>query len=639
MYKLTLCLKYLVKRALAYFAMAAVALCVFLMLVCVSVLSGFVDKIEVAAKGLFGDVVISSASLSGLGEYDELIARIKKDVPEVEDASPFILTFGILQLPGNDFRRTVQLAGIRLPERARVSDFEKGLFVQEGVANPTFGPPEPLILRRLDEDNKRTFEILKRVAEPPPGGKLTPDRQALAERLYNATVFQDQAIDNVRNAAQTARLAEDLQGQIRAADEAGEDSKRDLLERQKAAVEGRMILPPARRVILGLGIAGLSFRTPKGEIIRVIGPGQQIVLSMIPLGRQLSYANITPVTRNFTVIDDCSTDVSSIDSEIVYVPFETLQELSNMGAQRAAGDANVIVEPARCSQIHVKLKKYVPPRAINPGGFALYVGVVALGMLLVVIVAGFITFWLVRKPVRFAPSRTVIVAVISILFYMLVGRFLVRYATPLIFLDQTSLSRAESLRRVNDVARQIDAVWAVFQKTHPDAARSSVAVETWRQRQSLLISSMENQRTLMILILGIISTVAILLIFVILYVIVVQKTRDIGVLKAVGASNLGVAGIFLAYGGAIGMIGSILGTVAGCALVWNINAVHDWIANVTGFTPWNRETFMFEKIPDQVDFATAVWIVCGAVVAGIVGSLLPAVIAAMRQPVEALRYE
>jgi lipoprotein-releasing system permease protein len=133
--------------------------------------------------------------------------------------------------------------------------------------------------------------------------------------------------------------------------------------------------------------------------------------------------------------------------------------------------------------------------------------------------------------------------------------------------------------------------------------------------------------------------VAILLIFVILYVIVVQKTRDIGVLKAVGASNLGVAGIFLTYGAAIGMIGSIIGTVAGCYFVWNINPIADWIANTTGFTPWNRETFMFEKIPDQVDFGTAIWIVGGAIIAGVFGALLPAVIAAMRQPVEALRYE
>ena len=561
MYKLTLCLKYLVKRALAYFAMLGVAVCVFLMLSCVAVLTGFVNKVEVAAKGLFGDVVISSASLSGLGDYDALIGAIKKDVPAVEDASPFILTFGILQLPGNDFRRTVQLAGIRLPERARVSDFAKGLFIQQGLPSPTFDPCEPLILRRLGEDYERTFKILKRVAEPPPGGKLTPDRQVQADRLFNATGFQDQAVENVRNANQTARRVAELQAQIQAAEKDGQESKRDLLEVQKAAVERRMILPPDRRVILGLGIAGLSFRTPKGEIIRVIGAGQQIVLSMIPLGRQFSYADITPVTRNFTVIDDCSTDVSSIDSEIVYVPFDTLQELCNMGAQRAAGDAGRIIEPARCSQIHVKLK------------------------------------------------------------------------------DSPGLSRAESLRRVNDVARQIDSVWAVFQKTHPDAARSSVAVETWRQRQSQLISMIENQRTLMVLILGVISGVAIVLIFVILYVIVVQKTRDIGVLKAVGASNLGVAGIFLAYGGAIGLIGSILGTLAGCAVVWNINPVHDWVGRNFGFQIWNRESFMFDQIPNQVEPGTVAWIVTGAIIAGVFGALLPAVIAAMRQPVEALRYE
>jgi len=561
MYKLTLCLKYLVKRALAYFAMLGVAVCVFLMLSCVAVLTGFVNKVEVAAKGLFGDVVISSASLSGLGDYDALIGAIKKDVPAVEDASPFILTFGILQLPGNDFRRTVQLAGIRLPERARVSDFAKGLFIQQGLRNPTFDPCEPLILRRLGEDYERTFKILKRVAEPPPGGKLTPDRQVLADRLFNATGFQDQAVENVRNANQTARRVAELQAQIQAAEKDGQESKRDLLEVQKAAVERRMILPPDRRVILGLGIAGLSFRTPKGEIIRVIGPGQQIALSMIPLGRQFSYADITPVTRNFTVIDDCSTDVSSIDSEIVYVPFDTLQELCNMGAQRAAGDAGRIIESARCSQIHVKLK------------------------------------------------------------------------------DSPGMSRAESLRRVNDVARQIDSVWAVFQKTHPDAARSSVAVETWRQRQSQLISMIENQRTLMVLILGVISGVAIVLIFVILYVIVVQKTRDIGVLKAVGASNLGVAGIFLTYGAAIGMIGSIFGTIAGCALVWNINPVHDWVGRNFGFQIWNRESFMFDQIPNQVEPGTVAWIVTGAIIAGVFGALLPAVIAAMRQPVEALRYE
>jgi lipoprotein-releasing system permease protein len=166
-----------------------------------------------------------------------------------------------------------------------------------------------------------------------------------------------------------------------------------------------------------------------------------------------------------------------------------------------------------------------------------------------------------------------------------------------------------------------------------------VTVETWRQRQSQLINMIENQRTLMVIILTVISAVAIVLIFVILYVIVVQKTRDIGVLKAVGASNTGVAGIFLAYGGVIGLIGSAFGVLAGCYVVWNINPIHDWVGRTFGFTVWNRESYMFEKIPNQVEPPVVVWIVAGAVLAGVFGALLPAVLAARRQPVEALRYE
>ena len=84
MYKLFLCLKYLRKRVLAYFAMLAVTLCVFMMLVAVSVMNGFVDKIERAAKGLFGDIVISSPSLGGLSHYDEFSRYVTEHVDAVE---------------------------------------------------------------------------------------------------------------------------------------------------------------------------------------------------------------------------------------------------------------------------------------------------------------------------------------------------------------------------------------------------------------------------------------------------------------------------------------------------------------------------------------------------------------------------
>ncbi len=555
MYKLFLCLKYLRKRALAYFAMLGVTLCVFMMLVAVSVLNGFVDKIERAAKGLFGDIVISSPSLGGLSHYDEFIRKLRQDVPAVEGASPFILTFGILRVPGTDYRRTVQIAGIRLPQRADVSDFEEGLFVQDGVRKPTFDPPMDLILRRLKAEYETTTRILDRELTATQDGRTPPEQSALVNRIRNALSYQGIAIANFRLAEFNRRELEQLRKLRAAADEAGDDAEVERLDQRIARQERKTILPPQRRAILGLGIPGLTSRTERGETIRTIGPGQQVVLSLIPLGRRLSYADITPSTQSFTVIDDCSTDVASIDSEIVYVDFQTLQKLNRMSAERDADDPNAIAEPPRCSQIHVK---------VSP-----------------------------------------------------------------------ELSRGYALQ---DVGRRIDRAWAEFEQAHPEAA-GDVRVETWRQRQSRLVSSIEAQRTLMVIILGIISSVAVVLIFVIMYVIVVQKTRDIGVLKAVGASSVGVAGIFLAYGAAIGVVGSAFGTLGGYYFVWNINPIHDWIGRTFGFVVWSRETFMFEKIPNEVGLVAAVNIVIGAVLSGILGSLVPAIRAARQQPVEALRYE
>jgi ABC-type lipoprotein release transport system permease subunit len=664
MYKLTLCLKYLVKRALAYFAMVGVALCVFMMLVSVSVLNGFVNKIERAAKGLFGDIVVSSAGLSGIGYYDRFVPmvaggplrletnlapvpaqggnpaprfrgrpsavdiwalryasgsseskelsfpgtaalrrptgeaaqvagrfrllvgdelvfepsglaaadrkglmdgklalrdfrpRLTGAVPEVEAGSPFILTFGILRV-GPEYRRTVQIAGIRLPERADVSDFEDGLFVQAGEKRPTFDPPMVLVEKRLAAELARTLAILERErqaagAEAAP----TPEKKLLLERLSNAIGYQDNGLYYVQQAGKNRAELESLRRRLRAAEQAGNVDEVDRLEALVEAKQKKALHAPDYRAILGLGIPGLSFRTPRGETVRVIGPGQKVVLSLLPLGRKTSPTDITPNTRTFTVIDDCSTDVASIDSEIVYLPFETLQLLNNMSAETSADDANEVVVPARCSQIHIKVKDGLADR-----------------------------------------------------------------------------------RRLREIGRKVERVWADFRQRHRNAATTSVYVETWRQRQSKLVSSIEAQRTLMVIILGIISLVAVLLIFVIFYVIVVQKTRDIGVLKAVGAPSGGVAAIFLSYGAAIGLVGSILGTIGGCFFVWNINPIHDWIGRTFGFVVWNRETFMFEKIPNEVGSDTVVTIVIASVLSGVLGSLIPAALAATKQPVEALRYE
>ena len=125
----------------------------------------------------------------------------------------------------------------------------------------------------------------------------------------------------------------------------------------------------------------------------------------------------------------------------------------------------------------------------------------------------------------------------------------------------------------------------------------------------------------------------------IFFMIVVEKTRDIGILKSLGASSGGIMGIFLAYGLSLGMVGSGAGLVIGLLFVANINEIADVLAWITGQEVFDPTIYYFQKIPTIVEPLTVAWIVAGAMLIAVVASILPARRAARLHPVEALRYE
>ncbi len=83
--------------------------------------------------------------------------------------------------------------------------------------------------------------------------------------------------------------------------------------------------------------------------------------------------------------------------------------------------------------------------------------------------------------------------------------------------------------------------------------------------------------------------------------IVVEKTRDIGVLKALGASTSGVREIFLGYGLSLGLVGSGVGMLGGLLFVWNINEIEDWLSRLTGRKVFDDTIYYFDKIPTLVE--------------------------------------
>ncbi len=165
------------------------------------------------------------------------------------------------------------------------------------------------------------------------------------------------------------------------------------------------------------------------------------------------------------------------------------------------------------------------------------------------------------------------------------------------------------------------------------------SVSTWQDSQATLLHAIQTETTVLNILLFFIVAVAGFGILAIFYMIVVEKTRDIGILKSLGASGRGVMGIFLAYGLSLGIVGAGAGTLLGVAFASHINEVADLLERVQGTPVFDPSVYFFDKIPTAIEPWTIAWIVFGAVAIAVLASVLPARRAALLHPVRALRFE
>jgi lipoprotein-releasing system permease protein len=165
------------------------------------------------------------------------------------------------------------------------------------------------------------------------------------------------------------------------------------------------------------------------------------------------------------------------------------------------------------------------------------------------------------------------------------------------------------------------------------------AVSSWRDKQGPLLSAVDMEMAVLNILLFLIIAVAGFGILAIFFMIVVEKTRDIGILKSLGAGSAGIAGIFLGYGLFLGLVGAGVGLALGLAITWNINAIRAGVEWCTGQRVFDPSIYYFFKIPTIVNPFTVAWIIVGAVGIAVAASVLPALRAARLHPVEALRHD
>lgn len=385
---------------------------------------------------------------------------------------------------------------------------------------------------------------------------------------------------------------------------------------------------PLRGIVPGIEVPKVHRRDADGQYqFSQSSVGQQATLTTLPLTQRGTIGAVEPRHSRFLIVNEIKSGHFEVDDMRVYMPFSELQRLLDMQAQQ--------------------VWEQVDPQTLEPIG----------------------------DPITLPGRATQVV------------------------LKAAAGYRPEQARDAAQKAAQR------FMMQHEDMPL--LYAMTWEEAHWTILQAVANEKGLVTFLFVIISIVAIVMVFLTFYNIVLEKTRDIGILRAVGASRTGITGMFLGYGLAIGLVGAALGYTLAHLVVNNLNEIQWWLGHRLGvsvyylgwivaaallwaainvvklwfrglskrfagwtlalfsiialtfatlilllqpdlagqlnagiaFQMWDPTIYVFDRIPARIDRWEAGMIVIGAVVSCVGGALVPAILAGLQDPIEALRYE
>ena len=211
--------------------------------------------------------------------------------------------------------------------------------------------------------------------------------------------------------------------------------------------------------------------------------------------------------------------------------------------------------------------------------------------------------------------------------------FLPLHAAQIFFQKPDAVSQIEV--RVSDP----NAVGTIEREIHQVLGDVPATIMDWQQNNNSFFAAVQVEQNVMFLILTLIILVAAFNVISSLIMMVKDKTRDIAVLRTLGAGRGAVMRIFLMCGASVGLTGTAVGTVLGVLFCWNIQIIQHWVETVTGTKVFNPEVYYLTHLPAKLDWHEVLQVIVMALALSLLATLYPSWRAAQTDPVEALRHE
>lgn len=188
----------------------------------------------------------------------------------------------------------------------------------------------------------------------------------------------------------------------------------------------------------------------------------------------------------------------------------------------------------------------------------------------------------------------------------------------------------------------VRSLWEAHIADHADRPGAElfdhVRVQSWQVNRRSIIAPVETEQVMMTMAFLMLGIITVFIIFVVLYMIISHKSKDIGILKSMGVSTRGILSVFLLFSIFVGLAGAFIGAGAGCLFLnYIMDPLSDWIYKVFGWQLWNPAIYAIQGIPNDIKPVVVAVVMFSALASCLIGGMIPSLQAARKRPIDSLQ--